>query len=73
MDGKLFALSDLVAVREQSGELYHEFLHIPAMSAGIYQLVAGSIDPQEPHTEEELYYVVQGQARNMKLPAVVKA
>lgn len=57
-----FKLSDLIATREQSGELYHEFLHVPAMSAGVYQLVAGNVDPQEPHTEDELYYVVQGRA-----------
>lgn len=58
-----FTLSKLLAAREQSGELYHEFLHVPTMSAGLYQLVAGSSDPQEPHTEDELYYVVQGQAQ----------
>jgi mannose-6-phosphate isomerase-like protein (cupin superfamily) len=57
-----FTLSDLLATRQQSGELYHEFLHVPAMSAGVYQLAAGSVDPQEPHTEDELYYVVQGRA-----------
>jgi mannose-6-phosphate isomerase-like protein (cupin superfamily) len=57
-----FKLSDLIAAREQSGELYHEFLHVPTMSAGVYQLAAGSVDPQEPHTEDELYYVVQGWA-----------
>jgi mannose-6-phosphate isomerase-like protein (cupin superfamily) len=58
-----FSLSELVAAREQSGELYHEFLRVPAMSAGLYQLAAGSVDPQEPHTEDELYYIVQGQAQ----------
>ena len=58
-----FTLPDLIAAREQSGELYHEFLRVPAMSAGMYQLAAGSIDPQEPHTEDELYYVVQGRAQ----------
>lgn len=63
MDGQLFTLSNLTAAREQSGELYHEFLHVPAMSAGVYQLAAGSVDPQEPHTEDELYYVMQGRAR----------
>jgi len=58
-----FSLPDLVAARQQSGELYHEFLRVPAMSAGLYQLAAGSVDPQEPHTEDELYYVVQGRAQ----------
>ena len=58
-----FSLPDLIAARHQSGELYHEFLRVPTMSAGLYQLAAGSVDPQEPHTEDELYYVVQGRAQ----------
>lgn len=58
-----FSLSELIAARERSGELYHEFLRVPDMSAGLYQLAAGSVDPQEPHSEDELYYVVQGRAR----------
>ena len=58
-----FTISDLMATREQSGELYHEFLRAPTMSAGVYQLAAGETDPQEPHTEDEVYYVVQGQAQ----------
>ena len=58
-----FTIPKLLAAREQSGELYHEFLRVAAMSAGVYQLVVGSTDPQEPHTEDELYYVVQGRAQ----------
>jgi len=57
-----FTLSNVSAAREQSGQLYYEFLHVPTMSAGLYQLNAGTIDPQQPHTEDELYYVVQGRA-----------
>ncbi len=58
-----FTLSDVIAAREQTGELYHEFLRVPTISAGVYQLAAGAIDPQEPHTEDEVYYIVQGQAQ----------
>src|SRR5450631_1889249 len=58
-----FTISDLIAVREQSKHLYHEFLRVPSMSAGLYQLSAGSADPQLPHTEDELYYIVQGQGQ----------
>ncbi len=58
-----FALSNLIATREQSKQLYHEFLHVPTMSAGVYQLAAGSTDPQQPHTEDELYYIVAGRAQ----------
>jgi mannose-6-phosphate isomerase-like protein (cupin superfamily) len=57
-----FTISNVSAVREQSGQLYYEFLRVPSMSAGLYQLNAGAIDPQQPHSEDELYYVVQGRA-----------
>ena len=57
-----FTLTNLLATCEQSGDLYHEFLHVPSMSAGVYQLAAGATDPQQPHTEDELYYIVQGKA-----------
>ncbi|HKS71218.1 MAG TPA: cupin domain-containing protein [Ktedonobacterales bacterium] len=57
------SLADAIATREQSGRLYHEFLRVPALSAGVYQLAAGADDPQQPHTEDELYYVVTGRAR----------
>jgi mannose-6-phosphate isomerase-like protein (cupin superfamily) len=48
--------------RGQSGKLYQEFLRQPSMSAGLYELVAGASDPQQPHTEDELYYVITGRA-----------
>jgi mannose-6-phosphate isomerase-like protein (cupin superfamily) len=57
---------DLPAVsarRSQAGKLYQEFLRVPAMSAGVYVLAAGAADPQKPHKQDELYYVVHGQAR----------
>lgn len=46
-----------------SGKLYREFLRVPAMSAGLYVLPAGSTDPQRPHHEDEMYYVLRGKAR----------
>ena len=30
---------------------------------GLYQLPAGGTDPQSPHTEDEVYYVVSGAAK----------
>jgi mannose-6-phosphate isomerase-like protein (cupin superfamily) len=32
------------------------------MSAGLYVLPAGGADPQSPHNEDEMYYVVRGKA-----------
>jgi mannose-6-phosphate isomerase-like protein (cupin superfamily) len=58
-----FELQDLQSDREAAGKRYLEFLRVPAMSAGIYALPAGGDDPQTPHREDELYYVVRGCAR----------
>jgi len=58
-----FDLSQLEKQRTEAGKRYLEFLRIPAMSAGIYVLPAGGSDPQLPHKEDELYYVVRGKAR----------
>jgi mannose-6-phosphate isomerase-like protein (cupin superfamily) len=58
-----FHIDDLARERTARGKLYLEFLRVPAMSAGVYVLAAGTNDPQKPHREDELYYVVRGQAR----------
>lgn len=57
-----FELSQLVDERSRSGRRYLEFLRRPSLSAGVYQLPAQGIDPQSPHTEDEVYYVVSGKA-----------
>ena len=49
--------------RARRGKLYGEFLRLPAMSAGLYVLAAGATDLQQPHHEDEMYYVVRGKAR----------
>jgi mannose-6-phosphate isomerase-like protein (cupin superfamily) len=46
-----------------AGKKYFEFLRTGQMSAGVYRLAAGAVDEQQPHTEEEIYYVVRGRAR----------
>lgn len=56
-------LDDIVEQRLRQGSEYLEFLRVPAMSAGVYVLAAGSTDRQTPHKQDELYYVVQGKAR----------
>ena len=57
-----FELGDLLARRAASGELYHEFLRVPALSGGLYVLPAGGTDPQSPHREDEVYVVMSGRA-----------
>lgn len=60
---QFFNIADAEKLREQSGKRYLEFLRVPALSAGVYVLPAGATDPQSPHKEDELYYVVRGRAR----------
>ena len=57
------AITDISQQRARSGGLYREFLRAPAMSAGLYVLEAGAADPQHPHHEDEMYYVIRGKAR----------
>jgi mannose-6-phosphate isomerase-like protein (cupin superfamily) len=55
-------LPDIDVARAAQGQGYREFLRVPDLSAGLYVLEAGATDPQSPHTEDELYYVVSGRA-----------
>jgi mannose-6-phosphate isomerase-like protein (cupin superfamily) len=57
-----FELEQVAEERAKLGKLYVEFLRQPSISAGLYVLAAGSEDPQKPHTEDEVYYVVRGRA-----------
>jgi hypothetical protein len=56
----LAAAQAMTAAQATTGAPYLEFLRVPAMSAGLYLLDAGADDPQTPHAEDELYYVVSG-------------
>ncbi len=58
-----YELAQLISQREASNKLYLEFLKVPDLSLGLYVLPAGGTDPQSPHTEDEVYYVVSGKAQ----------
>ena len=58
-----FELTQLIQQRADSNKLYLEFLKIPDLSMGLYVLPAGRTDPQSPHTEDEVYYVVSGRGK----------
>lgn len=45
----------------ESTKVYKEFLRVPALSLGLYRHGAGEDVPQQPHTEDEVYYVMSGQ------------
>jgi mannose-6-phosphate isomerase-like protein (cupin superfamily) len=58
-----FHIDELSRQRAALGKLYFEFLRVPTVSAGVYVLPKGGTDPQKPHRQDEMYYVVRGRAR----------
>lgn len=58
-----FEQTELSSRRAASGKPYFEFLRERSMSLGLYTLPAGGQDPQQPHTEDEVYVVTAGHAR----------
>jgi mannose-6-phosphate isomerase-like protein (cupin superfamily) len=58
-----FELAQLIQQQKDANKLYLEFLKVPDLSMGLYVLPSGGVDPQSPHTEDEVYYVVSGRAQ----------
>ncbi len=57
-----FTLPALEQQRRATGRPYLEFLRVPSLSLGLYDLPAGGVDAQQPHTEDEVYFVTAGRA-----------
>lgn len=55
-----FELTNLIDQQNEMRKDYLEFLRVPALSAGLYMLAAGAVDMQQPHTEDEVYYIISG-------------
>ena len=58
-----FDLQSLIREHAHETERYRELLRAPDLSVGLYRLARGAEDLQKPHTEDELYYGVEGRAR----------
>lgn len=57
-------LIEQAGVRASADEpTYVENLRVPDLSLGTYSLPAGSVDDQEPHTEDEVYVVTEGRGK----------
>ena len=56
----------------QGDQLYQEFVRSRDLSVGVYRLKPGMTDSQQPHNEDELYYVLGGRARFTSGDATVK-
>lgn len=57
---QIFETEEIVNQLRKTGGLYEELLRVSSLSAGIYSLKVGMVDPQQQHTEDEVYYVLRG-------------
>ncbi len=55
-----FDIANVIKDHANAGNLYHEFFQAERPSLGLYMLTVGQADPQQPHTEDEVYYLVRG-------------
>ena len=58
-----FLAGNLTAATGGPDRRYPDFRRVPAMSAGIYALPTGSEDLQQPHAQDEIYYVLRGRSK----------
>ena len=57
---KVFELQDLVSRLKKEGGYFLDFLKIRNLEAGIILLHPGENDTQEPHSADELYFIIEG-------------
>lgn len=60
---KAFTLEELEGQMKESGSPWLPFLKVPTLSTGIYSLKVGATDRQQPHKQDEVYYVLKGKAK----------
>ncbi|MRN40170.1 MAG: cupin domain-containing protein [Nitrosopumilales archaeon] len=54
-------LKDLLSeLEETSGGYFVDFITTRGIQAGIIRLHPGEIDTQEPHSADEVYYIIEG-------------
>jgi len=57
-----FSITKLLHGQDATKVRYLEVLRKASMSMGVYMLPKGAADPQQPHAEDEAYYVLGGHA-----------
>lgn len=58
-----FTIQNLIVEQVVSERPYLEFLRKETMSLGLYALPVDGVDLQQPHNEDEVYYIVSGQGQ----------
>jgi len=60
---RLFELDEIRLAHTNAGNSYYQFIDESKMSMGLYVLNAASSDEQSPHSEDEVYYILSGNAK----------
>lgn len=58
--GRVFDLAELISRLDKEGGYFLDFLRVRGLESGVIVLRPGVADTQEPHSEDELYYVIRG-------------
>ena len=59
----VYQFDELETKRKNGKKSYLPFLNVSSLHCGIYSLAAGGTDGQQPHEEDEIYYVESGKAK----------
>ena len=62
---KVFHLPELLKQVGGDEPCHLEYLRMPGLSSGVYQLPAGAKDMRAPHLEDEINFVIEDKARLM--------
>lgn len=57
---EVYDTAEILKKLDESGNWFYSFLSKGTMDAGILRLMPGEKDPQGPHANDELYYVIKG-------------
>lgn len=55
-------IDEVRAERAEHGRPWQEFIRVPDLFAGLYEISAGGEDMQSPHEADEVYYILEGRA-----------
>ena len=61
-DWLAFDIDDIRERRAEHGRPWQEFIRVPDLYTGLYEIPAGGHDGQSPHDADEVYYVLEGKA-----------
>jgi mannose-6-phosphate isomerase-like protein (cupin superfamily) len=59
----IYKIAGQTARRKASAADYLELFREGSMSGGVYLLPKDALDPQRPHSEDEMYYIISGKGR----------